>query len=139
MNVLFRYDDYLIICHSKDEHTGNLFKACSAFILTSTFGAVTRQGHGVVKKIPFFTANKKDDSDIILALYRVSGEMFNAPFQEIEPLILNIIERNNELIQANRKSISVFADKELFEVYFESLNVVDAKFEKIYYQDTEEA
>lgn len=26
MNVLFRYDDYLIICHSKDEHTGNLFK-----------------------------------------------------------------------------------------------------------------
>lgn len=65
--------------------------------------------------------------------------MFNAPFQEIEPLILNIIERNNELIQANRKSISVFADKELFEVYFESLNVVDAKFEKIYYQDTEEA
>lgn len=130
MHCLFRYEDYLIVCSATKISNTDLLRQCTSLILSKTYCDICTLKQGSVKKIALLSTTK---SDIKLAFYRLpNGFLDTLPYQEAELIIESIVEQHKLAISNKDSSTSVLQDKDIFKIYFDMLNVVNAKFMKIH-------
>lgn len=126
MHCLFCYKDYLIVCSATKNSNIDVLKRCTSILLSKTSCDICTSKQKSLKKIILFSSKK---SDFDLAFYRLPiGFLDMLPFQETALFIESIIDQHKN----KNSSKPALIDKDVFEIYFEMLNVVNAKFMKIH-------
>lgn len=150
MTAAFYFDEYVVVITSRQEQKKSFFieehfSASEFLILTKTFFAIGSANSGISKMFSLFkqnqTHNKRDNyfEDFQIGLYKIP--IIYKDEGKDSSLFLNLInitiKQHNKICKICEESLSIFADKELFDAYFVAIREIEIKFEKILYISSE--